>query len=160
MSSIEQIRVAWVLPVAWFYWNPVLANFTKLFPQTSIFTGLWPGFSEGFKDAFVVKEVGEIKFLEVSQTSTGYGRGFTYLSPKIIGEMLQFKPHVIFADSFRIWTILALLLKPLGKWRVIIAYEGSSPSVDYRSSAVRIFLRRVMVKAADAYTPHLSLSED
>lgn len=150
MNSSDKLRISWLLPVAWFYWHPVLSEFTQLFPQTTVFTGLWPGFAEGFKDSFAVKEVGKMKFLEASQTSTGYGTGFTYLSPRIVGQLLKFKPQVIFADSFRIWTIFALLLKPWGKWRVIIAYEGSSPSVDYRGSAARLSLRRAMVKAADA----------
>ena len=101
-----------------------------------------------------------MKYLEASQTATGYGTGFTYLSPKIISELLRFKPDVIFADSFRIWTLFALLLKPVGKWRVILTYEGSSPSVDYRSSAVRTSLRRAMVKAADACITNSQAGKD
>ncbi len=160
MKNINDLRVAWVLPVAWFYWHPVLSNFTKLFPKTKIFTGLWPGFAHGFENSFPIEEVGKMNYLESSQTSTGYGTGFTYLSPKIIGKLLQFKPDVIFADSFRIWTIFVLLLKPLGRWRVILTYEGSSPSVDYRNSALRTFLRRAMVKAADAYITNSKVGKD
>jgi len=160
MKRIENLRVAWVLPVAWFYWHPVLSNFTKLFPDTKIFTGLWPGFAHGFENSFPVEEVGKMNYLESSQTSTGYGTGFTYLSPKIIGKLLQFKPDIIFADSFRIWTIFVLFLKPLGGWQVILTYEGSSPSVDYRNSALRTFLRRAMVKAADAYITNSKAGKD
>lgn len=150
MNSSDNLRISWLLPVAWFYWHPILSEFTQLFPQTTVFTGLWPGFAQGYEDSFAVEEVGKMKFIEASQTSTGYGSGFTYLSLNIITKLLQFKPDVIIADSFRIWSLLALLLKPLGKWRVILAYEGSSPSVDYRDSALRLSLRRAMVKAADA----------
>lgn len=160
MNDTDDLRIAWILPVAWFYWHPVLSEFTQIFPQTIVFTGLWPGFAEGFKDSFTVKEVGKINFIETSQTSTGYGTGFTYLSPKIVGQLLQFKPDIIFADSFRIWTLFALLLKPLGKWRVILAYEGSSPSVDYRNSVVRLSLRRMMVKASDAYITNSQAGKD
>lgn len=160
MKKLDNLRVAWVLPVAWYYWHPVLSNFTKLFPNTTIFTGLWPGFAHGFENSFKVEEVGKMNYLESGQTSTGYGTGFTYLSPKIIGELLQLKPDVIFADSFRIWTIFALLLKPLGGWRVILTYEGSSPSVDYRNSALRTFLRRAMVKGADAYITNSKVGKD
>ncbi len=149
MNSIDNPRVAWLLPAAWFYWHPILSELTKVFPQTIVYTGLWPGFANGYKDSFVVKEVGKMKFVETSETPTGYGYGFTYLSPGVIGELLQFKPDIIFADSFRIWTLFALLLKPLVKWRVIITYEGSSPSVDHRGSKIRLFLRRKMVQASD-----------
>lgn len=152
MNNIKNCRVAWLLPVAWFYWHPVLSNFTKLFPRTTIFTGLFPGFARGFETSFLVEEVGKMKYIEASQTATGYGKtGFTYLSPKIVGKLLKFKPDVIIADSFRIWSLFALLLKPLARWRVILCYEGSSPSVDYLNSAPRLSLRRAMVKAADAY---------
>ncbi|MGL4622621.1 MAG: glycosyltransferase family 4 protein, partial [Chroococcidiopsis sp.] len=68
----------------------------------------------------------------------------------IIFHLLRLRPHAIFSSSFGIWTILALLLKPLCWWRVIIAYEGSSPDVDYRNSALRLLVRRLMVKFADA----------
>lgn len=157
---MNNIRVAWLLPVAWFYWHPVLSHFSQIFPETKIFTGLFPGFARGFENTFTVEEVGKMNFLETNQTSTGYGTGFTYLSPKIISKLLQFKPNVIIADSFRIWTILALLLKPLLKWRVILAYEGSSPSVDYRHSRLRTIVRRIMVKAADACITNSKAGKD
>lgn len=146
---MNKLRIAWLLPTAWFYWHPVLCRFTQLFPQTTVFTGLFPGFAQGFEDTFPVKVVGEMKYIETAQKSSGYGSGFTYLSPKIIAHLLEFQPHLIFADSFRIWTLFALLLKPLCKWRVILTYEGSSPGVDYQNSALRLFLRRTMVRGAD-----------
>jgi glycosyltransferase involved in cell wall biosynthesis len=151
VSRHSNPRIAWLLPVAWFYWQPFLSEFAKLFPDTQVFTGLWPGFAQGLEDSFAVTQLGRMTFIETTQNAKGYGSGFTYLSPRIVGALLRFRPQVVFADSFRIWTILALLLKPLGGWRVILAYEGSSPGVDYRGSALRLWLRRLMVRASDAY---------
>ena len=150
VMNMKNLRIAWLLPVAWFYWQPTLSEFTKLFPKTKIFTAKWPGYARGFEDSIDVKVVGKRQFFKLSPKIGGNRLKFTYLSPKIIGHLFSFKPHIIFADSFRIWTILVLLLKPLTKWKVIIAYEGSAPSVDYRNSAVRLTIRRTMVKAADA----------
>lgn len=154
MNNVSNLRIAWLLPVAWFYWQPTLSEFTRLFPETKIYTGLWPGFAKGFEDSISVEVTGEFKVIkqtqQKAQKSTGYGSGLTYLSPGIVKKLLQFKPHVIFASSFGIWTILALLLKPLGRWAVIIAYEGSSPGVDFRNSAIRLLIRRLMVQFADA----------
>jgi glycosyltransferase involved in cell wall biosynthesis len=147
----SNLRIAWLLPVAWFYWQPFLSAFAKLFPDTQVFTGLWPGFAQGLEDSFAVTQVGRMRFVETTRNATGYGSGFTVLSLRIVGELLRFRPQVVFADSFRIWTLLALLLKPLGGWRVVLAYEGSSPGVDYRGSALRLWLRRRMVQGADAY---------
>jgi glycosyltransferase involved in cell wall biosynthesis len=148
--SSQPIRVAWLLPVAWFYWQPALSEYTRLFPNTKVFTGLFPGFAKGLEGTLKVEVVGKFKVIEINRDEGSYGDNFTYLSPRIINYLWQFKPQVIFASSFGVWTILALLLKPLFWWRVIIAYEGSSPGVDYRHSAVRLFVRRLMVWLADA----------
>ena len=148
-NSNPNLRIAWLLPSAFYYWQPAISKLAQLFPQTTVFTGLWQGFAPGFENSFAV-EVLERKVIQLTRTSTGYGNNFTYLPLNIINRLLRFKPDLIFTSSFGVWTMLALLLKPLAKWRVVIAYEGSSPSVDYRGSAPRLALRRAMVKAADA----------
>jgi glycosyltransferase involved in cell wall biosynthesis len=143
------LRVAWLLPVAWFYWQPALSEYARLFPNTKVFTGLFPGFATGLEGTLVVEVVGKFQVIEINRDETSYGDNFTYLSPRIINYLWHFRPQLIFASSFGVWTILALLLKPLFWWRVIIAYEGSSPGVDYRHSALRLFIRRMMVRVAD-----------
>jgi glycosyltransferase involved in cell wall biosynthesis len=150
MQTPHNLRIAWLLPVAWFYWQPAISELTKIFPNTTVFTGLFPGHATGLEDTLKVEVVGEFKVIEIDRDENGYGDNFTYLSPKIIGNLLRFRPQVIFSSSFGVWTILALLLMPLLRWRVIIAYEGSSPGVDYRHSAARLFVRRLMVGMAAA----------
>ncbi|EAW35504.1 glycosyltransferase family 4 protein [Lyngbya sp. PCC 8106] len=143
-------RIAWLLTSAFYYWHPPLAELTKLFPETTAFVANWRGYSPGFEDSFKIDIVGERKIIPIMKSSQGYGYSFTYLPLNIVNRLLKFKPDVVFSNSFGIWTMLALLLKPLGKWRVVIAYEGSSPSIDARNSAPRLAIRRAMVKAADA----------
>jgi glycosyltransferase involved in cell wall biosynthesis len=150
MEKIDDFRIAWLLPIAWFYWQPVLSEFTRLFPKTIVYTGFFPGFARCLENSFELEVIGKIKVIEINKDKTGYGDNFTYLSQRVLGRLLKFKPQVIISSSFGIWTILALALKFLGGWRVIIAYEGSSPGVDYRSSPVRLSLRRLMVRMADA----------
>jgi len=150
MSDKSAVRVAWLLPVAWFYWQPVLGEFTRFFPETTVFTGLFPGFTKGYEDALKVELVGERKVIGLTKSETSYGDNFTYLSPAIIGRLLEFRPNLVFTSSFGIWTLYAVLLKPIVRWRLIIAYEGSSPGVDYRNSWLRLTLRRLMVSASDA----------
>ena len=149
MDGNESLRVAWLLPVAWFYWQPVLSEFTHIFPKTTVFTGLFPGFAKGYEGSVNIELVGEMKVVGLTQSETGYGDHFTYLSPTIIKQLLKLKPHLVFTSSFGIWTLFAVLLKPIGGWRLIIAYEGSAPGVDYRNSWLRLTLRRIMVSAAD-----------
>lgn len=147
---MSKSSIAWLLPTVWFYWQPSLGELAKLFPNTKVFTGLFPGFAQGFENVLEVEVVGDRKVFAVSESEISYGDNFTYLSPKIISRLLQYSPDIVFSSSFGVWSILALLFKFIGGWKVIIAYEGSSPGVDYRNSTTRIFLRRLMVFFADA----------
>jgi glycosyltransferase involved in cell wall biosynthesis len=147
---MKNIRIAWLLTSAFYYWHPPLSELAKLFPETTAFVANWRGYAPGFEDSFKIDIVGERKIIPIIKSSQGYGYSFTYLPLNIVNRLLKFKPDVIFSNSFGVWTMLALLLKPLGKWRVVIAYEGSSPSIDARNSAPRLAVRRAMVKAADA----------
>jgi glycosyltransferase involved in cell wall biosynthesis len=128
-----------------------LSEFARLFPNTTVFTGLFPGFAKGLEGTLYVEVVGKFRVVEIHRDDSSYGDNFTYLSPRIIGHLLKLRPQVIFSSSFGVWTIFALLLKPILWSRVIIAYEGSSPGVDYRNSALRLFVRRLMVLLSDAY---------
>ncbi|XHX79784.1 MAG: glycosyltransferase family 4 protein [Stenomitos frigidus ULC029] len=157
---MNNLRVAWLLPVAWFYWQPSLSEFARLFPKTTVFTGLFPGFAKGLEGTLHVEVVGKFKVIEINRDDRSYGDNFTYLSPGIIGHLLKLRPQVIFSSSFGIWTILAILLKPILWARVVIAYEGSSPGVDYRHSALRLFIRRSMIWFADAYITNSQAGKD
>jgi len=150
-GKVSNLHVAWLLPSVFFYWQPALTALAQWFSETTVLTTRWYGQMPEHDSALNVKLVGNVKVLKLGESATGYGSEFTYVSPKVIIPLLQLKPHVVFSNSFGVWTILALLFKPLGNWRVIIAYEGSSPSVDYRNSPLRLWLRRFMVRLADAY---------
>lgn len=147
---MEITRIAWLLTSAFYYWHPTLSKFANLFPEMTAFAANWRGYAPGFENSFKVEVVGERKIIPIIKSLNDYGYSFTFLPLNIVNRLLSFKPQVIFSNSFGMWTILALLFKPVGQWRVVIAYEGSSPSIDYRNSAVRLALRRTMVKAADA----------
>ncbi|HEY9603281.1 MAG TPA: glycosyltransferase family 4 protein [Allocoleopsis sp.] len=150
-SISNSCRVAWLLQGAGAYYQPIMSEFTRLFPQTTVFTADWSGFMAGFENSFTVQQVGEMKLLATPLQTKGYGPSFAYLSPKIISHLLQFKPDVIFTTAFSLWTILALLFKALGGWRVAIVVDGSSPSIDHRNSWLRLLLRRIMTKFTDTF---------
>jgi glycosyltransferase involved in cell wall biosynthesis len=150
VSNSKNLRIAWLLTSAFYYWHPMLGYLAKLFPEMTAFVANWRGYAPGFEESFKINIVGERKVIPVFKEGKSYGTYFTYLPLNIVNRLFQFKPQVIFANSFGIWTILSLLFKPLGQWRVVIAYEGSSPGVDYRNSQLRLSARRTMVWAADA----------
>jgi len=147
----EAPRIAWLLQGAGAYYQPIMSEFTRLFPQTTVFTASWSGFLPGFEDSFIVQQVGKMKVIEMTRASKGYSPSFTYLSPGIVGQLLQFKPDVVFSTGFSIWTILALAAKVWGKWKVVVLYDGSSPGVDYQGSWLRLSQRRMIAKSADAF---------
>lgn len=143
-------RVAWLLTSAFYYWQPSMSCYAQLFPNTTVFTSRWHGFAPGLEDSFQVDLVGNRQVIPVKKSTTSYGDNFTYLPLRIVNRLLQFRPDLIFSNSFGLWTILSILLKPIGRWQVVIAYEGSSVGVDYRNSPLRLALRRFMVWVADA----------
>ncbi len=128
----------------------MLSEFTKLFPKTNVFTAKFPSFVKGLENSIAVETIGSPYQVGAKAQAPGYSCSMTMVSPKIVFPLIRFKPKVIFSNSFGIWTILALLLKPLYRWRVIIAYEGSSPGVDFTNSPFRLWVRRLMIKVADA----------
>jgi glycosyltransferase involved in cell wall biosynthesis len=149
----KHLRVAWLFPslVLGNYWHPILAEFSRDYAQTQVYTGAWSGFSPGFENTFAVKVVGKMEFVDTVKSETGYSEGFIKVSPAIVGELFKFRPHIIFTSGFCFWTILALTFKWLAGWRVVIVYDGSSPGVDYRGSRLRTQLRRILTRLADAF---------
>jgi glycosyltransferase involved in cell wall biosynthesis len=147
-------RIAWLLPdmgTGGLSFQHILCELTKTFPHTTVFTGRWPGYAAGFENTFTVQQVGATRYIEFGKTANGYAIGFTYVSPQIIRHLLQFKPQVIFANAFTAWTAIALLLKPIGGWKVIIVHEGGSPVYESSSATLRYQVRQLMVKLADAF---------
>ncbi len=153
MDNKSDIRVAWLFPSMELgnYWHPVLSKFTDFFQKTIIYTGKWPGFTKGYEDKFTVEIVGETKRVETNQSSLGYNSGFDLLSPAIINHLLQLKPKVVFTMAFSLWSFLAVLLKPICRWKIIIVYDGSSPTIDNCNSKLRILWRRAIAHFTDAF---------
>jgi glycosyltransferase involved in cell wall biosynthesis len=148
-------RVAWLLPAmgtGGISFQHLLAEFSQSYPNTTTFTGQWPGYAAGFEQTFTVEEVGATRYIELGKASNGYTIGFSAASPQIVGRLWQFKPQLVFANAFTTWTAIALLLKPICRWKVIITYEGGSPLYESpSSSAIRYRARRWMAQLADAF---------
>ena len=61
-------RIAWLLTSAFYYWQPMLKELTKLFPHTMTFTPRWHGYAPGFEDSFSVEIVGERKIISLQKS--------------------------------------------------------------------------------------------
>lgn len=151
-------RIAWLLPsmARGSYWHPVLQEFAKLFPETILFTGNWPGFASGSEASFRVQVVGKTKYLKAGRC----GRTFILPSLRIVPSIVRFRPHVIFTAAFSLWTTLALWLRPWTRWRIVVVYDGSAPSIDSTNSRLRGFLRRLIANRADGFVTNSRAGRD
>lgn len=153
---MNNTRIAWLIPSVELgaYWQPVLAAFAQVFPKSIFYTGLvWPGFDPTLPGNDTIEIVGEMKSLEITKTE-GYSRRVMLVSPSIIGELWKFKPQVVLAQAYSLWTLIAVLLKPIMGWKLIIIYDGSSPNSDFEDSLVRSIARKFMSAFAEAFIPN------
>jgi glycosyltransferase involved in cell wall biosynthesis/O-antigen/teichoic acid export membrane protein len=151
-GSGSKERVAWLLPSMdrGSCWQPVFKEFTKEFPDTVVFTGVWNGYLRGYEDAFQLRSLPGFRVITLKKNPKAYNTALLWPSPAIIRELYNFRPTVIFAAAFSLWTVYALIFKLLTGARVIILWEGNSPTTDYRKSRFRLTVRKLMGRFADA----------
>ena len=148
----KSLRIALLFPTVELgtYWKPVLLELAAISQQVTMYTGRpWAGFDPSDPDSQNVEVVGTTVRVTKSQEKTDYSGGYMMLSPQIIGRLLAFKPQVVITCGFSIWTMLALVFKPIGRWQVILAWDGSSPNVDFRNSKLRLLVRATISRFAD-----------
>jgi glycosyltransferase involved in cell wall biosynthesis len=152
--SSKETRIAWLQP-SFFqgdYWHPIFKQFTQRFPRTAFYTTYWPGYAAGFEGSFHVEKIGKAHYVAKPENGTdGYDPGTTSLPLSLAIHLLRQRPQVVVTSAFSIWTLLAIFLKPIGRWKVMVFYDGSSPTVDFRNSPLRIFLRRFITRFTDAF---------
>jgi len=151
-SPAGNSRVAWLLPSmkGGFYWQPLFREFAKLFPDTLVFTGYWPGFLPGIENVLKVRQLRGIRYPTLKRNADGYSSGFIWASPSILWHLIRFRPRVIFVNGFNFWTLYVLALKSVMGWRVILLWEGITPTIAYREAPFRLTIRRVMARYFDA----------
>ncbi len=146
------LRIALLFPTVELgtYWQPVLKKLAQITQQVRLYTGRpWAGFDPDDPANATVEVVGTIVRVTSSQDKTDYSGGYMRLSPAIVGRLWQFQPQVTIACGFSMWTMLAIAAKPIGRWRVVLAWDGSSPNVDFRHSRLRLWVRSAMVRFVD-----------
>lgn len=144
-------RIAMLFQGAGHYWQPILSDFTKLFPETTVFAPFQPNHMPPLEYAIKVVPVGKMKIISKDKAAKGYAPSFTYLSPAIVSHLLRYQPKVVFSTAFSLWTLLAAILKVIFRWRIVIVFDGSSPGVDRADSRLRFLVRRFIVKLTDAF---------
>ena len=152
-NEFKTQRVAWLYPQTMSganYIQPLLREFSQIYPNTRFFTGEWKGYTPGCEEAFLVEVVGKHSFLKFGNVDEGYGAGIHLVSLGIVKKLLSFNPNVIFINGLGLWTLVVVFLKPIKQWKIVQIYSGSSPSVDFVNSWPRTFLRKLMARSFDA----------
>jgi glycosyltransferase involved in cell wall biosynthesis len=147
-------RVALLFPTVELgtYWQPVLKELAQISQQVILYTARpWAGFNPDDPETALVEVVGTTVRVTNNQDKSDYSGGYLSLSTAIIGRLLEFKPQVAIVSAFSIWTMLVILFKPIGRWRIVLAWDGSSPNVDFRNNKLRLLLRRIIASFVDRF---------
>jgi len=129
--------------------QPLFREFTKFFPNTLIFTGLWPGYVPGLEGTFSIRQLRGIRFVTLKRGTRGYESGFAWPPHSIFYELLRFRPHVMFVSGFNLWSLYGLCLKPFIRSRIVLLWDGVSPAVAYLQAPIRLTIRRIMARFFD-----------
>lgn len=152
-SVINFAHVAWVFPTLarGYYWQPNLREFTKLFPNSLVLTGYWPGEVAGSQGSIEVRLLSGARTLVLKRHSSGYDTEMTFLLPfSIMWQLWRFRPKVIITEQFGLLTLYTLLLKKLIGARVVFFCEGISPGIAALKQPFRLAIRRLMGRGLDA----------
>src|ERR1700687_2857226 len=133
-----------------YYWQPLYREFTRLFPNTVIFTGNWSAYLRGYEESFTVQQLSGFKFVAFKRTENGAFIGFTRAPASILPALRRLRPSVIFTSSFSIWTLYALIYKSFSRCRVVGVWDGTSPGTAFLHSPILLRLRRTLGRFLDA----------
>lgn len=148
-TEIRAIRVVWAFPsfVRGYYWQPVLKEFVSRFPNTTVITGAWPGFLPQFEHSFQVQVRARIRWVTWKWGDRQIA--FTWSPASVFAELLRLRPDVLVTSGFNIFTLFGLLLKVVLGTRIVMLWEGISPTIACRNAPFRLGLRRLLARFVD-----------
>lgn len=153
-NQFHNLKVAWLMPSAHAgaHWQPIWSDFLKAYKNTIFFTTrVWKEFDPQEPYGKATCRIGELKSVLIKQKGAGYHHGYLKLPLHIIFPLAKYRPDVIVANAFSLWTIVAVTFKYLFGWKIIVLYEGSTPSSDFKDSRLRTLVRRYVAALADAF---------
>ena len=155
-SGLRDARIVWVTPSLsrGRFMQPLFAEFAKLFPNSVVFTGHWPGFIAGYEDSFSIQLLKGVRFRADRSLPSGNPRGFSIVPPGALWKMWRARPDLIFVRGFDLCTLYALVIKAVTRCGVVLFWGGTSPHVAYLHSPWRLRLRRLLAKFIDYSVSH------
>lgn len=150
-ADVPETRVAWIAPSldrGW-RWQAFLKEFSAVCPNTVVFTGLWPGFTLGFEGAFNIHQLRGFRRVNLSKSEMGYPKGFMWVSPRTLLDLLRFRPDVILSNGFHLCTLYALMVRAISHSRLILLWQGVSPETGGGEGTIRLKLRKFLGRYFD-----------
>lgn len=156
LKILKDLRIAWLVPSAasGAHWEPIWSEFLKNYPDSVFYTtSVWKEFDSTAIYATAVKIVGKFKpfFFPRKTVEYGYRNGLMYLPLNIVIYLWRSKPNIIISNAFSIWSIVAVILKPILNYKIIVLYEGSTPNSDSKGSNIRSYSRKAIAPFVDAF---------
>jgi glycosyltransferase involved in cell wall biosynthesis len=128
-----------------YYNQPLLREFVKTFPRTSVLVGKFPGFLPDCRNSFEVYELpGTRNFVVDGEVC------FRWLPLSLIKELYRVHPDVIILGQFTLWTFYAVLYKLFRRCRILFLWDGTAPLCAYLNSPLRLLWRRILGRFVDA----------
>ncbi len=152
-NRYENIVCIWLLPTLsrGYYLQSLFKEFTKLFQKTTIYTGIWPGYISGYENSFKVIVMRKTKIFKIGKTQYGNPVVITLPDISMLFKLIKSEAKVVLTNTFTLWTLFAIILKPLKNWIIIDIYSGSAPLADLKNYRIRTYSRRIMSKFIDLY---------
>lgn len=151
IAVFHQARIAWIAPSldrGW-RWQPLLREFSAIWPNMVVFTRLWPGFTPGFEETIKIHRLRGFRNITIGKSDMGHPTRFKWASPLALWDLVRFRPEIILTNGFHLCTIYALLVKGLLRSRVVLLWQGISPENRGDKGSLRLKVRRAIGRFFD-----------
>lgn len=146
-------RVAWLVPAIQrgAAWQFVLSHFIEYIPDAVFYTGqVDSSYDSTQPGADRIEVVDDPSWLTINALPPRYRRHRLWVTLQIMTRLLAFKPDVVYSEGFSLWTVLVIVLKRVGRWRVVLIQGGSAPHRDFRLMQWRTLMRQLMLIGVDS----------
>ncbi len=154
-KNLTDIKPVFLLPsiIGGPYWQPILTEYSKLFPNTILITGNFPGFLKSFENGFRYILTKKPQFIKLPFNVKGYYPvGIVWMPIYDLLKLLYtIKPNLIWSANFSIWTFVAIMYGKLTRAKIIMIFDGISPSVTKTNSKINTYWRKILAKFCDGF---------
>ena len=169
-KALNHITCAWVTPVLGvagnlLYYKPLLLEFSKLFREFRILTCEFKADPSSVDLDITIcgKFIRLYKDERYKQTNkSGYTGGFSLSSPKVISELLKYKPDLIIINELSIYSLYAIVASFFIRNCSVLCIVECAPRHGGGTivATLRKLLRKLIARHSDYFLTNNSLGKD